>query len=118
MIEIIETSRELNEVEQYLMTISPAIISVKDVPDGEKITVDATLTFTDVKEDTGEKAEIMSILTPERKVYSCQSKTFKRSLHDITKIMNGKPFTLIKTSGETKAGRLFVNCTLDVDSLA
>nr|DAP09111.1 MAG TPA: ssDNA binding protein [Caudoviricetes sp.] len=117
MIRIIEQSREFNEVEQYLMTIAPAIISMKDVEDGEHITVDGILTFEDVKENTVETVEVMSIITPEKQVYSCQSATFKRSISDISNIMKGKPFTVIKTSGKTKAGRDYINCILDVDSL-
>src|SRR5699024_8349867 len=109
-------SREFNEIEKYLMTISPAIISIKDVEDGTKISVDGIITFTDEK-DNGESAEIMSIITPDKEVYSCQSYTFKRSIGDIAKIMNGKPFTVIKTSGKTKAGRNFINCTLDITSV-
>lgn len=117
MIRIIEQSREFNEVEQYLMTIAPSIISAKDVEDGERITVDGILTFEDVKEATGETVEIMSIITPEKQAYSCQSATFKRSISDISSIMGDKPFTVIKTSGKTKAGRDYINCVLDVDSL-
>lgn len=117
MITIKETSREFTEVEQYLMTIAPSIISLKDVEDGAKITVDGTLVFEDTKESTGEAVDILSIITPDKKVYSCQSATFKRSIKDISDIMNGKPFTVIKTSGKTKAGRSFINCILDIETL-
>ena len=115
-ITIKETSRQLTEVEQYLMTIAPSIISLKDVADGEKITVDGVLIFEDSK-DGNDAVDIMSIITPEKKVYSCQSATFKRSIEDIANIMQGKPFTVIKTSGLTKAGRSFINCVLDIDTL-
>lgn len=118
MINIIETSREFNEVEQYLMTIAPSIISLKDVENGERITVDGVMMFEDIKENTEETVEVMSIITPEKQVYSCQSATFKRSIADISNIMKGKSFTVIKTSGKTKAGRDYINCVLDVDSLA
>lgn len=117
MINIKEMSRDFNEVEQYLMTIAPSIKSVKDVQDGEHITVNGILTFDDVKEDSGEVVEVMSIITPEKKVYSCQSATFKRSIRDISNIMKGAEFTVIKTSGKTKNNRDYINCVLDVDSL-
>lgn len=117
MVEIKECSRDFSEVEQYLMTIAPSIISMKDVSDGTHITVDGILTFEDTKETTGETADILSIITPEKKVYSCQSSTFKRSIRDISNIMKGKSFTIVKTSGKTKAGRDFINCVLDVESL-
>ena len=117
MINIKYMSRDFTEVEQYLMTISPSIVSVKDVPDGEHITVSGILLFDDVKEDTGETADIMSIITPDNRVYSCQSATFKRSVKDIANIMKDKEFTIIKTSGKTKNNRDYINCVLDVYSL-
>ncbi len=116
MITVTHTSREFNEVETYLMTIASGVKSVKDVEDGEKITVDGWLEFED-KKDNGDVTEILSIITPDKKVYACQSNTFKRSVKDITMIMGSFPFTIVKTSGKTKAGRDFVNCELDVSSL-
>ena len=113
---IITSSRELNVVEQYLMLSAPSIISMKDVPDGTHITVDAIAVFEDIKED-GDTVNVMSIMTPDKKVYSCQSATFKRSINDIEAIMKGKPFTVIKTSGKTKSNRDYINCVLDVESL-
>ena len=117
MVEIKTTSREFAEVEQYLMTIAPSIQSVKDIEDGTHITVDGVLEFTDIKENTGEAVDVMSIITPDKQVYSCQSATFKRSIRDISNIMKGKQFTVIKISGVTKSGRDFINCVLDTESL-
>lgn len=117
MITIKTTSREFTSVERYLMTISPDITSMKDVEDGEKIIVDGYLIFDDAKEKTGEVVEVMSIITPDKKVYSCQSATFKRSISDIHDVMEITPFTVIKISGKTKAGRDFINCVLDVESI-
>lgn len=117
MIKITRTSREFTEVEKYLMTISPAIISMKDVADGTPITVSGVLYFEDVKDNTGEVVEVMSIITPNNEVYSCQSATFKRSVNDIATIMGDMEFTIIKTSGKTKAGRDFINCVLDTSKL-
>lgn len=117
MVEIKTVSREFTEVEQYLMTIAPSIHAIKVIEDGTHITVDGVLEFTDIKENTGEVVDIMSIITPDKQVYSCQSATFKRSIRDISNIMKGKQFTVIKTSGVTKSGRDFVNCVLDTESL-
>ena len=116
MIEITNTSREFNEVERYLMTVAPAIKSVKDVPDNTSIEVDGYLEFTDIKDD-GTTAEILSIITPDMEVFSSQSKTFKRSLIDIANIMGDKKFAVVKISGVTNAGRPYVNCTLDTSSI-
>lgn len=117
MITIKEQSREFTEVEKYLMTLAPSINSLKDVEDSKSIKVDGYLLFEDVKESTGEIVELLSIITPEKEVYVTQSGTFKRSLKDIVNIMGDKPFAIQKLSGSTKAGRPFINCTLDVTSL-
>ena len=78
MINIKEMSREFNEVEQYLMTIAPSIVSMKDVEDGEHITVDGVLMFEDVKEDSGEVVEVMSIITPEKQVVGYVQEKYQR----------------------------------------
>ena len=117
MVEITRESRSFDKVEKYLMTVAPGITSLKDVPDGTSITVSGIIEFNDVKETTGEVSEIVSIITPDKKVYSAQSKTVKRSLSDIEKIMDGEQFAIIKTSGLTKAGRTFINVELDTTKL-
>lgn len=117
MINIKEMSKEFDKVDTYLMTVSPAMVSMKDVADGEKITVAGTLMFEDSK-DNGDTVEVLSIITPDKQVYSCQSATFKRSIKDIANIMDGQEFTIIKTSGTTKAGRGYIDCQLDITSIA
>ena len=116
MITVTNMSREFNEVEVYLMTIAPGVKSVKDVEDGEKSPVDGWIEFEDTK-DNGDSTLVLSVITPDKKAFACQSQTFKRSLKDIANIMKGKSFTIVKTSGKTKAGRDFVNCELDVSTI-
>lgn len=116
MVEIKEMSREFTKVEKYLMTIAPDIEPLKNIDDGESIPVDGYLIFDDIK-DNGEVQEIVSIITPEKKVYSGQSTTFKRSFKDIENVMEGEKFSIVKISGKTKAGRDYINCTLDVSNL-
>jgi len=116
MITIKERSREFTKVEEYLMTVAPSIISMKDVEDGTIIPVDGTITFLDTKDD-GEESEILSIITPDKTVYSLQSQTFKRSLNDILNIMGENSFSIVKISGKTNAGRDYINCILDVNSV-
>lgn len=117
MIEVTSRSRELSKVEEYLMTLSPSIESLKTVADGTSIAVDGYLTFTDTKEDSGEIVSLLSIITPDKKVYSCQSETFTRSFNDICNVMGGEAFAIIKTSDTSKAGRPFINCELDLNSV-
>lgn len=116
MVEIKEMSREFTKVEKYLMTTAPDIEPLKNIADGESIPVDGYIIFDDIKDD-GDVQEILSIITPDKKVYSGQSETFRRSLSDIEKVMEGEKFSIIKISGKTKAGRDYINCTLDVSNL-
>ena len=65
----------------------------------------------------GTEADLLSIITVDGKVYSTQSETFKSSLKSIHELMHGKPYAIVIRSGETKAGRPFVDCGLDVNSV-
>lgn len=109
-------SKDFTEVEQYLMTLDRGIKSLKDVKDNTSIPVAGYLTFTDEKEN-GDSVDILSIITPDNEVFSCQSVTFKRSFDNITNIIHGKQFSIIKVSGTTKNGRPFIDCALDVKSV-
>lgn len=115
-ITIYTQSRDFTEVEQYLMTLDRGITSLKDVEDKTSIPVAGYLTFTDEKVN-GECVEILSIITPDNEVFSCQSETFKHSFDNIVNIMHDKPFSIIKVSGTTNAGRPYINCALDVKSV-
>lgn len=116
MVEIKEMSRDFTKVEKYLMTTAPDIEPLKNIADGESIPVDGFLIFDDIK-DNGDTQEIVSIITPDKKVYSGQSATFKHSLKDIESVMDGEKFSIIKISGKTKVGRDYINCILDVSNL-
>ena len=109
-------SKDFTEVEQYLMTLDRSIKSLKLVEDNTSIPVAGYLTFTDEK-DNGDSVDILSIITPDNEVFSCQSATFQRSFDNITNIMHGKQFSIIKVSGTTKAGRPYIDCALDVKSV-
>lgn len=109
-------SKDFTEVEQYLMTLDRGIQTLKDVEDNTSIAVAGYLTFTDEKEN-GDNVNILSIITPENDVFSCQSATFKRSFDNIANIMHGKQFSIIKCSGTTKGGRPYIDCALDIKSV-
>lgn len=115
MITIKNATKEFTPVEKYLLTVAPTIKTVKTLSDGDVINVAGYLEFVDEKED-GTEAELMSIITTDKDVYSTQSVTFKRSIKDIEAIMQF-PFPVKKISGQSKAGRKYVDCVLDIDSL-
>lgn len=112
-VEIVKTSRPLDKVEQYLMTVAPSIIGINTLEDGAKIAVDAYCNYRDVKE-TGEVIDLLSIITPDKKVYVTNSDTFKNSFDDIAAIFEGEPFTIVKNSGLSKAGRKYIVAWLDI----
>jgi hypothetical protein len=116
MITIKNETRNFTKVEKYLMTKAPTIKTVKTLDDGDVINVAGYIEFVDVKED-GTTSELMSIITTDNMVYSTQSVTFKRSIKDIEAVMQGFPFPVKKISGQSKAGRKYVDCVLDIDSL-
>lgn len=116
MITITNTTKEFTAIERYLMTTAPTIKTVKTLSDGDVINVAGYIEFTDVKDD-GTTAELMSIITTDNTVFSTQSVTFKRSIKDIETVMQGFPFPVKKISGQSKAGRKYVDCVLDIDSL-
>lgn len=114
--QIYENSREFTKVEIYLMTSSPDVESIKNVEDETSIPVDGYILFKDTDQN-GEETDILSIITPDKKVYACQSQTFKRSFIEIFELMDGESFSIIKKSGVSKGGRDYINCVLDVNSL-
>lgn len=115
MIKVTNQTKEFTAIEKYLMTTAPTIKSVKTLQDGDVINVEGYLEFVDEKDD-GTTTDIMSIITTDNAVYSTQSVTFKRSIKDIEVIMQF-PFPVKKISGQSKAGRNYVDCVLDIDSL-
>lgn len=114
MIKVTNQTKEFTPVEKYLMTTAPTIKTVKTLQDGDVIDVAGYLEFVDEKED-GTTVELMSIITTDKAVYSTQSLTFKRSIKDIETVMKRFPFSVKKISGQSKAGREFVDCVLDID---
>lgn len=115
MITILEKSREFTNIETYLMTCSPAAMPMNKVEDGEVICVAGYLTYVEEKQD-GTSVEITSIITPERLVYSFQSKTFKNEMLKMADLFDGE-FSIIKTSGKTANGRDYISCQLDLSSV-
>ncbi|MCM1219529.1 MAG: hypothetical protein NC548_34040 [Lachnospiraceae bacterium] len=121
MIEIKTMSKDFTKVERYMMTVSPDIQVIKDVPDDTTLEVTGWLEFDDIDERTGEVKNLLSIITRDRKAYSCQSLTFKNSLYDIINVVGapGETVEFIpvrKFSGQNKSGRHFINCALDIET--
>lgn len=118
MYEITESNKELNAVEEYALTSSPASQMVQDLPDNTPINVKTYAFFTRTEERDGEEkvTNLLSFLTDDNHVYCTISETFKRSFRDcVTASKNFDFIPIIKISGTTTKGRDFVDCTLNLE---
>lgn len=113
---VLKASKELTKIEQYMLTVDKGAESMKDVPDGTSIPVSVWCYYEDEKED-GTPVEITAILDTSGKVYAFQSSTFRKSLERIHDVFGGEKYAIIKKSGKTKAGRDFIDCCLDYNSV-
>lgn len=111
MVEIKRTSKDFDKVTIYRMTLDNAITSCKDLEDGTEITVTGWLEYVDTKEN-GKEETVFAILSDTGAVYACTSKTFARNVMEISDVFEGEDFTIIKTSGLTKADKPFIYALL------
>ena len=109
---IINKSRELSNQELYLLTMSPKADSVKNHV-GERIDVSAWALFEDVDKKSGEVHSVLSVLTPDNKVFSSISPTFQSDFFDMAELFHND-FAFEVISGKSKAGREFVTCALAI----
>lgn len=119
---ITKKSREFTKQEQYLMTKSPSILTVKSVPDLTELKVLGWLTFDDV-DSKGKESEMLAVLGEQLDkesgelitvTWCCQSATFKRSFFDLVEIFGNEMFSIKKLSGITRSDKDYVNCDLAV----
>lgn len=95
----------------YKMTQSQTMIMIKDVPDGTEISIDNWCVFSETDDDNDKETTIMTLKSGDD-VYATQSSTFMNSIYTIDEIMEDEEYSIIKISGQTKAGLPFVNCEL------
>ena len=105
-------SRELNNQELYLLTMSPKADSVKNHV-GERIEVSAWVVYEDVDKKSGEVHDVLSVLTPDNEVFSSISPTFQSDFLDMAELFHND-FAFEVISGKSKAGREFVTCALAI----
>lgn len=99
----------------YKMTVS-AGLNVQKLTEEQKAKsypVDVYVLYSDVNEK-GEEHQILSILSGKDKL-STISQTFIKSFMKIVDLMDGDPFSILVTGGESKNGRKYVDCDLDCD---
>lgn len=111
---IVKQSRDFSKIEMYLMTQGNNNTSVKDLEDNTPLYVNGYMVFKDT-DSTGAERQLIAIMCHDRQVYMSQSATFLRSLEGMFDVFNDLPeLPVLKISGTTKAGRDYVDCTLNV----
>ena len=97
MATIIKSNKELTKRESYKLTLDPSIKKMKDFI-GVQIEVSAYCFYKDVNKDGC--------------VCATNSETFKRDFMNIADLMDGEDYAIEIISGQSKAGREFITCTL------
>jgi hypothetical protein len=88
---------------------------------GLSIPVDQYALYTEVKDrkkqdgTTEQYEQTVLTFTSGPHKFGTISATFIKSFLEIVEIMDGDPFAIIITGGESKSGRKYVNCELDCD---
>lgn len=105
---IIETSKELNKAEIYMLTKSPVIKTVKEC-EGEVVKVSVWCRYTDINQ-RGNETELLAFMSEDNKIYATNSQTFMKSFQDVVDIFGEDmpPITILK--GVSKNNKEFVNC--------
>ena len=110
MATIIKSNKELTKRESYKLTLDPSIKKMKDFI-GVLIDVAAYCLYTYVNKE-GKEVEVLSIMDKDGGVCATNSDTFKRDFMNIAKLMDGEDYAIEIISGQSKAGREFITCTL------
>lgn len=113
MVKITNKSQDFSNLEVYNMTKSHKLNTLKNLENGAKLEVAGIMEWEDVNEETGVKAELLSILATDGTTYVTQSDTFKRDLFDIIEIFEHKfPITVEHGVDKSKAGREYHFCAV------
>lgn len=114
---IINKSGEINSYDEYDLLESPAIDSLKNIPDKYIICVGLWIDYL-TKDKDGREIECISIQDANTgNTYSGQSETFRKSFsHIVERVGNMSPvpdnFFIEVLHNTSKSGRDFINCAL------
>ena len=120
MINVIRTSKDLNKTQQYFLTLAPNVQKMSD-KSGEIIKVEAFCIYEDVsttKNGEEKTSTVLSVKTPDNKVYGTNSMTFIKSFTDMIDFFDGDVNYILVDSGTSKNGREFIQCVYVPDDSA
>lgn len=111
--EIIRTNIDVNNKKEIYRLTKSESVRVQDMERGVSLPVDKYALY--VEEDNkGEKRNVLAVVSGPSK-FATISQTFIRSFLECVDLMDGEPFSIIITGGQSKNGRQYVNCELDCD---
>ena len=110
MATIIKSNKELTKRESYKLTLDPSIKKMRDFI-GVQIEASAYCLYKAVNKE-GKEVEVLTIMDKDGGVCATNSGTFKRDFMNIVDLMDGDDYTIEVISGQSKAGREFITCTL------
>lgn len=102
---------ELDRRTIYKMMKSPEVKKMSDA-DGSVLDVAAWIVYSDT-DSTGERKEILTILTKDGELFATNSGIFQREFEDITEYFGDDVGMIKVTSGKSKAGRSFLICSVE-----
>lgn len=111
---------ESNKKQVYRMTKGESK-KIEGLEKGLSIPVDKYALYTEEKDrkkqdgTTEQYEQTVLTFTSGPHKFGTISATFIKSFLEVVKIMDGDPFAIIITGGESKSGRNYVNCELDCD---
>ena len=96
---------------QYKMMKSPEVKKMSDAEDSI-LEVDAWILYSDIDQKTGEERRVLVIKTVDGEMFGTISDTFKREFGDIVNFFGNDVGAINVISGQSKAGRRYITCTV------
>lgn len=95
----------------YKLMKSPEVKKMSDAEDSI-LEVTAWVKYSDPDPKTGEIREILALVTEDGEMFGTVSNTFKREFDDIVAFFGPAVGAIKVISGQSKAGRKFITCTV------
>ncbi len=96
---------------QYKMMKSPEVKKMSDAEDSI-LEVNAWILYSDIDQKTGDERIVLVIKTTDEEMFGTISDTFKREFDDIVGFFGEDVGSIKVISGQSKAGRKYITCTV------
>lgn len=105
---ILKTSRELNDEEVYLLCMQANVNKMSDA-EGQVLELEAWALYED-ENARGETNEVLAILTKDGDVFGTISATFIKEFNKMADHFKDRLLKIKVVSGTTKNGRQYISC--------